>query len=79
LTHNITTSMQLDTGAARKPRSLRRTTSHLLRSIRSLRFEWLNRAARLLKPGGKPTLRLDSHPAVHAHFTRIEKELKSAA
>jgi hypothetical protein len=78
-THNIATSMQLDTGAARKTRTLRRTTSYLLRSIRSLRFEWLNRAARLLKPGGKPTLRLDSHPVVQAHVMRIEQELTSAA
>lgn len=77
--HNLATSLQLDTGAAKKSRSLRRTTSYLIRSIRSLRFEWLNRAARLLRPAGRPTMRLADNPAVQAQFVRIEHFLDRAA
>jgi hypothetical protein len=78
LTHNIATTFQLQTLAPDKPRSLKRTTLFLVRSIATLRFEWLNRAARLVRPHGTPVLRLADNPAVREMVTTIEKALQAA-
>jgi len=55
LAHNLMTTFQLLTTATKKPRTAKRTGLFLLRSVTTLRFEWLNRAARWLRPGGTPT------------------------
>lgn len=78
LTHNIATTFQLQTIAPAKPRSLKRTTLYLLRSIATLRFEWLNRAARLVRPRGAATLRLADNVAVRQTVETIEKALEAA-
>lgn len=78
LTHNIATTFQLRTIAPEKPRSLKRTTLFLVRSIATLRFEWLNRAARLVRPHGSPVLRLADNRAVRETVTMIEKALQAA-
>ena len=78
LTHNIATTFQLQTIAPQKPRSLKRTTLFLVRSIATLRFEWLNRAARLVRPHGTPVLRLADNRAVRETVTTIEKALQAA-
>ena len=79
LAHNLITSFQITTTATEKPRSLKRTTLFLLRSIATLRFEWLNKAARLLRPSGAPTLRLVENKATRAMIHAIEKKLDEAA
>lgn len=79
LAHNIMTSFQLATIATEKPRTRKRTTIFLLRTIATLRFEWLNRAARLLRPAGSPTLRLVDNRAVREAVTKIEAALDQAA
>jgi hypothetical protein len=58
---------------------MRRTASHLVQSILSLRFEWLNRAGRIVRPRGRATLRLAPNPRVEARFLEAEKHLKPAA
>jgi hypothetical protein len=63
LAHNIMTSFQITTTATEKPRTAKRTGLFLLRTIATLRFEWLNTAARLLRPSGAPTLRLVENEA----------------
>ncbi len=78
LTHNISTTFQLKTIASAKPRSLKRTTQYLLRSIATLRFEWLNKAAHLVRPGGAPVLRLAHNPAVRRTIETIAKALQVA-
>lgn len=78
LTHNISTTMQLQTIAPAKPRSLKRTTLYVLRSISTLRFEWLNRAARLVRPRGAPILRLAENVAVRRTVETIAKALEAA-
>jgi hypothetical protein len=78
LAHNIATSFQLQTDAPAKPRSLKRTTLFLVRSIATLRFEWLNRAARLIRPQGSPVLRLADNSAVRESVATIEKALRAA-
>jgi hypothetical protein len=79
LAHNLITSFQLATTATEKPRTAKRTTRFLLRSIATLRFEWLNRAARLVRPNGAPTLRLVENLATRAVVEKIEKALDEAA
>lgn len=79
LTHNLVTTFQLQTNASHKPRSLKRTGLYLLRSIATLRFEWLNRAGRLVRPGGSPVLRLVDNIAVRSKVEAIAKALARAA
>ena len=79
LTHNLATTFQLQTTAPAKPRSLKRTTLYVLRSISTLRFEWLNRAARLLRPHGSPVLRLAENRAVRETIENLEHALREAA
>ena len=79
LTHNLATTFQLQTTAPAKPRSLKRTTLYVLRSISTLRFEWLNRAARLLRPHGSPVLRLAENRAVRETIENLEQALREAA
>jgi hypothetical protein len=51
----MVTTFQLKTTAAERPRTLKRTALYL-RSVSTLRFEWLNQAARLFRPGAKANL-----------------------
>jgi len=78
LAHNIATSFQLQTVAPAKPRSLKRTGLFVIRSIATLRFEWLNKAARLVRPQGAPVLRLADNPAVHEAVATLERALHAA-
>lgn len=79
LAHNVMTSFQLVTTATRKPRTRKRTALFLLQTIATLRFEWLNKAGRLLRPGGTPTLRLVDNPATRDVVRKIELALDNAA
>jgi hypothetical protein len=79
LTHNLVTTFQLQTTASEKPRSLKRTGLYLLRSIATLRFEWLNRAGRLVRPHGSPVLRLVDNNALRSKVEAITKALARAA
>jgi len=51
----------------------------LLRTIATLRFEWINKAARLLRPRGAPTLRLVENEATRALIRVVERALDHAA
>jgi hypothetical protein len=79
LAHNLMTTFQILTTATEKPRTGKRTGLFLLRSISTLRFEWLNRAARWLRPGGAPTLRLVDNDATRTTVESIEQALEAAA
>ncbi len=79
LAHNLMTSFQLVTTATEKPRTLKRTTTHLIRSVTTLRFEWLAKAGRLLRPGGAPVLRLADNIATRRAFEEIARKLEDAA
>jgi Transposase DDE domain group 1 len=75
LAHNLATTFQLQTTPTEKPRTLKRTTLYLLRSIATLRFEWLNKAARLIRPAGAPTLRLADNVATRDAFELVQRAL----
>ena len=56
----------------------KRSASFAVR-IRTVRFEWLKRAARLVAPAGAQILRLATNTAVQEAFTRAESALDQAA
>jgi hypothetical protein len=75
LAHNTAVSFQilaLPTPRAAVPQ---RTALFRLRSIATLRFEWLSKAARIVRPGGALVLRLADNPATRAAYERIERAL----
>ncbi len=75
LTHNIAVAYQLSTTATVKPRTLKRTTAFLIKSIRTLRFTWLNQAGRFCRPGGRNVVRLSSNPQVEKEVRKMEDSL----
>jgi hypothetical protein len=79
LTHNLLTNFQIETGAQRRRRSRKHTTLPVLKTVQTLRFVLFHRAAALVHPGGKPTLRLANNAATRHLYTRIENALPRAA
>ena len=79
LAHNLMTSMQLATTAATKRPSAKRTRSFLVKTIRTIRFEWLTRAARLTRTNGIRSLRLVDSPEIRKVYDAIESGLAAAA
>jgi hypothetical protein len=79
LTHNLLTTFQLRTAPAPRRRSLKRTALYVIRSAATLRFEWLNRAGRLVRPNGTAVLRLADHRPVRHAIETIEQTLRRAA
>ena len=58
LTHNLLTNFQIETGAARRAPTRKRTVLPVLQTIQTLRFAFFNRAAQLVRPAGALRLRL---------------------
>lgn len=79
LTHNLLTNFQLETGATRRRRSRKHTTLAVLETIQTLRFVLFHRAAALVSPGGRPTLRLGRNTATEQRYRRVEHVLARAA
>ena len=50
-----------------------------LKSIRTLRFQWLNRAGLLVYPRGRATLDVGSADPLRQHFQHIQHALIKAA
>jgi hypothetical protein len=79
LTHNLLTNFQIETGAQRRRRSRKHTTLPVLKTIQTLRFVLFHRAAALVHPSGKSTLRLANNAATRRLYTNIEHALENAA
>jgi hypothetical protein len=77
LAYNIARSFQLDTIAAPRRRSRKRTYAYVLRSMRTLRFLLITRAGRVTRIGGRHVLRLAQNPATEALYARLEHALAS--
>src|SRR5438094_8623832 len=75
LAYNVARSFQLDTGAAPRRRSRKRTYSYVLRSMRTLRFVLVAVSGRLARIGGRQVLRLTFNPATAALYTRLGQRL----
>ena len=52
LAQNLLTNFQIETGAARRPGSRKRTVRHLLQTVQTLRCVLFHRAARVTGAGG---------------------------
>jgi hypothetical protein len=79
LTHNLLTNFQIETGAARRRRSRKHTTLPVLQTIQTLRFVLFHRAALLVYPSGRPTLRLATNSATRQLYMRLQDTLARAA
>jgi hypothetical protein len=79
LAHNTNVGFQVDLLHRARGRTAKRTAAFMVSSIRTARFEWLNRAARLIAPAGKPTLRLPLNTAVEHAFTKAALALDQVA
>jgi hypothetical protein len=79
LAHNLLTNFQIETGAASRARSKKRTALFVLRSPQTLRFELFNRAGEVVRPNGKTILRLSDNGHVSHAFLRIADRLARAA
>jgi hypothetical protein len=76
LAHNLMRSFQLhSTLATAKPRSLKRTYSYRIASMKTLRFLLINRAARLARISGRKVLRFSSSPATETLYDRVTDHL----
>jgi hypothetical protein len=75
LAHNAAVSFQIATLPTARPRTPKRTAIFCLRSIATLRFEWLSKAARFVRPNGALVLRLAENPATAQMYDRIQRAL----
>jgi len=79
LAHNLLTNFQIETGAASRPRSQKRTALHVLKSVRTLRFEMIQRAGEIVRPNGSILLRLQKNASTRLLFSSIADKLRLAA
>jgi hypothetical protein len=75
LAFNLSRAMQASLATPHPVTTAKRAARICYRSIRTLRFEWLNRAGRMIRPNGKATLDVGCAPAVRKHFTFIASTL----
>jgi len=76
---NLVRSFQIDTGAARRPRTLKRTFAYVLQSLATIRFELIHQPVRLARPSGRTQLRFAAAPRAQAHIRRCERAIHRLA
>lgn len=79
LAHNIHTSFQIEVLPEFKTATRKRTTAFFVRSIRTLRYELIALAGRLVNRSGVARLRLARNDDVEALVCRVEQTLPVAA
>jgi hypothetical protein len=79
LTLNLIRGFQIDTGAARRPRTLKRTFAYVLQSLATLRFELIHQPVRIARPSGRLQLRFAVSPRAQAEIQRYERALDRLA
>jgi Transposase DDE domain group 1 len=76
LSHNLIRSFQLRSAFAEpKPRSRKRTYAYLLRSMKTIRFLVINRAARIARIDGRRTLRFTHNLATETLYDHLARRL----
>ena len=73
------TSFQIATSAPRRQPSRKRTALFFLKSIHTLRYEFLNKAGIVQRPNGRPTLTLSNNRATKEMLQRLVDKLDRAA
>jgi hypothetical protein len=79
LTLNLVRSFQIETGAARRPRTLKRTFAYVFQSLATVRFELIHQPLRLARPSGRPELRFAVSPRARDLIRRCERSLQRLA
>jgi hypothetical protein len=79
LTLNLVRSFQIETGAARRPRTLKRTFDYVFKSLATLRFELIYQPVRLVRPGGRSQLRFAVSPRARSLVRRCERAVQRLA
>ena len=79
LAHNLLVNFQIETGLTKRNRTLKNTNRWPLKSIRTLRFELINRAGHLVRPEGRLTLRLQRNKHTEKQYRKICNALQKAA
>jgi len=76
LAHNLIRSFQLDAALAPpKARTLKRTFTHRILSLRTVRFLLIARAGRIARIRGRHVLRLTDNPATKELYERVDHAL----
>ncbi len=79
LAHNLLANFQIETGLTQRNRTLKSTNRWALKSIRTLRFELINKAGYLVRPKGRLTLRLQRNKHTEKQYRKICNALQKAA
>jgi hypothetical protein len=79
LTLNLIRSFQIATGAARRPRTLKRTFDYVFQSLATLRFELIHQPARLARPGGRPQLRFAASVRARSRIQHCDRAIHRLA
>ena len=79
LAHNLLANFQIKTGLIKRNRTLKNTNRRPPKSIRTLRFELINRAGYLIRPKGRLTLRLQHNKHIEKQYRKISTILRIAA
>lgn len=79
LTHNLVRSFQIATGAARRPRTWKRTFAYAFPSLKTTRFELIHQPARLVRPEGRLQLRFAVSGRARRRIEATQRHLQRAA
>jgi hypothetical protein len=79
LTLNLTRSFQITTGAARRPRTLKRTFDYVFQSLATLRFELFHQPVRLARPGGRLQLRFAVSARARSRIQHCDRTIRRLA
>lgn len=79
LTLNLVRSFQIETGAVRRPRTLKRTFDYVFQSLATMRFELIHQPVRLARPGGRSELRFGVAPRAGDLIRRCERAVQRLA
>ena len=79
LTLNLTRSFQIATGAARRPRTLKRIFNYVFPSLATLRFELFHQPARLARPGGRLQIRFAVSPRARSRIQHCDRTIRRLA
>jgi len=79
LTLNLIRSFQVETGAARRPRTRKRTFDYVFQSLSTLRFELIHQPVRLARPGGRPQLRFAVSPHARSRIQHCDRAIQRLA
>jgi hypothetical protein len=79
LTLNLIRSFQITTGAARRPRTRKRTFAYVFQSLATMRFELIHQPVRIARPSGRPQLRFAVSPTAQSQIRRCERAIQQLA